>query len=253
MSFVVGAEAYDRFMGRFSQPLAVQFVRLVELEPGMQALDVGAGPGALTAELVRALDAAAVAAVDPSPPFVAALRDRLPGVRASLAPAEQLPFPDASFDVSLAQLVVSFMADPVRGLAEMRRVTRRGGRVAACVWDHGDGGGGPLSLFWRAVSDIDPTSTGEMERPGTREGQLAELAEAAGLVEVEPGSLTVSVEFAGTDAWWQPFTLGVGPAGDYVATLAPDRLAALHARCLELLPDPPFTLDVRAWAVVGRA
>jgi SAM-dependent methyltransferase len=253
MSFAVGAEAYDRFMGRFSEPLAEEFVRLVELESGMQALDVGAGTGALTTELARVLGAAAVAAVDPSPTFVSALRDRLPGVRVSLGPAEELPFGDAAFDISLAQLVVSFMADPVRGLAEMRRVTRRGGRVAACVWDHADGGGGPLSLFWRAVSEMDPSPTGESERPGTREGQLGELAEAAGLVEVELDSLTVSVEFADAGAWWEPFTLGVGPAGDYVAALAPDRLAALRDRCIELLPDPPFTLEVRAWAVVGRA
>jgi SAM-dependent methyltransferase len=253
MSFVVGAEAYDRFMGRFSQPLAAQFVGLAELEPGMQALDVGAGPGALTTELVSLLGAPSVSAVDPSPPFVAALRDRLPGVRAILAPAEQLPFSDGMFDGTLAQLVVQFMDDPVQGLAEMRRVTRPGGRVTACVWDHGHGGGGPLALFWRGVSALDPDSTGEAERPGTREGQLAELADAAGLIEIEPGSLTVSVEFADAEAWWQPYTLGVGPAGDYVAKLSADQRLALRDQCLALLPDPPFTVSARAWTVVGRA
>jgi SAM-dependent methyltransferase len=240
-------------MGRYSQPLAAEFVRLVGLDPGMQALDVGAGPGALTAELVRIVGAAEVTAVDPSPTFVAALGDRLPGVRVRLASAEQLPFPDGVFDVTLAQLVVQFMSDPVRGLAEMRRVTRPGGRVAACVWDHGEGGGGPLSVFWRAVSAIDPSATGESELPGTGEGQLVELAEAAGLVDVQPGLLTASLEFADAEAWWQPFTFGVGPAGDYVAGLSPDQRRTLRDRCVELLPDPPFSLEVRAWAVVGRA
>jgi SAM-dependent methyltransferase len=253
VSFVVEAEAYDRFMGRFSQPLASRFAGLIELEPGMRALDVGAGPGALTTELVRILGAAAVTAVDPSPTFVAALADRLPGVQVSLAGAEQLPFPDGAFDVTFAQLVVHFLSDPVQGLAEMRRVTRPGGWVAACVWDHGEGGGGPLSGFWRAVASIDPSSTGEVELPGSREGQLVELADAAGLVEIEAGALTVSVEFADADTWWEPFTLGVGPAGDYVAQLDPDQRRMLRDRCLALLPDPPFTLAARTWTVVGRA
>jgi SAM-dependent methyltransferase len=253
VTFVVRPEAYDLFMGRYAAPLAAQFVHQVDLQPGMQALDVGSGPGALTTELVRVLGAGAVAAVDPSPTFVAALRDRLPGVRASLAPAEDLPFPDGDFDVTLAQLVVSFMADPVQGLAEMRRVTRPGGRVAACVWDHAPGGRGPLSLFWRAVSEIDGTSTGESAHAGTREGHLVELAEAAGLAETQPGTLTVSLDFADADAWWEPYTLGVGPAGDYVARLAPDQREKLRERCVALLPDPPFTLEARAWSVVGRA
>ena len=105
-------------------------------------LDVGCGPGALTAELLRRLDPGDVAAVDPSEPFVAAARSRHPGVDVRQAAAESLPFDDGAFDAALAQLVVHFMADPLRGIGEMARVTRPGGAVAACVWDHG-GGIGP--------------------------------------------------------------------------------------------------------------
>src|SRR6185437_6338669 len=101
--------------------------------------DVGCGPGALTGELVRRVGADAVAAVDPSPGFVEAARQRHPGVDVRRAEAERLPFEDGSFDAALAQLVVHFMTDPATGIGEMRRVTRRGGVVAACVWDHAGG------------------------------------------------------------------------------------------------------------------
>ena len=158
MSFEVAAEAYDEFMGRYSVLLAPQMADIAQVRAGQRVLDVGCGPGALMAELVTRLGAAAVAAVDPSPPFVAAARARYPGVEVSQAPAERLPFPDRSFDAALAQLVVHFMSDPVAGLAEMARVTRRDGVIAACVWDHA-GDQGPLSLFWRRRGSSIPRST----------------------------------------------------------------------------------------------
>jgi hypothetical protein len=143
------------------------------------------------------------------------------------------------------------MADPVRGLAEMARVTRPGGVVAACVWDHA-GDGGPLSLFWRAVRDIDPGAGDESGLAGSREGHLAELCRAGGLPEVESTSLTVRVGFASFADWWEPFTLGVGPAGAYVAGLDPEARSSLAGRCAELLPDPPFEVAASAWAVTAR-
>src|SRR6266545_5759294 len=136
MGFTVDADAYDRFMGRYSALLAPQLADLAAVSAGQRVLDVGSGPGALTAELVRRLGPAAVSAVDPSETFVAATRQRYPGVSVQRASAEQLPFPHGEFDAALAQLVVHFMADPLAGLAEMARVTREGGVVAACVWDH---------------------------------------------------------------------------------------------------------------------
>jgi SAM-dependent methyltransferase len=252
MSFNVTADAYDRFMGRFSEPLAARFAELAQVQAGQRALDVGCGPGGLTAQLVDRLGAEAVSAVDPSAPFVAAVRARLPGVDVRSAVAERLPFPDDSFDLALAQLVVHFMADPVSGLSEMARVTRPGGLVAACVWDHA-GGGGPLATFWRAVHDIDPHVRDESELAGARDGQLAELCEAARLKDIEPMSLTVTVRFTTFDDWWEPFTLGVGPAGAYVARLDEAQRDGLRSRCLQLLPPSPFEIAASAWCVRARA
>jgi SAM-dependent methyltransferase len=246
MSFEVDASAYGEFMGRYSEPLAAEFAAFVRADPGQRALDVGSGPGALTAVLVDRLGAPAVAAVDPSAAAVSAIRRRLPGVDTRQARAEQLPFPDLSFDLVLAQLVVHFMDDPRAGIAEMARVARPGGTVAACVWDHA-GGLGPLATFWRAVRDLDPDARDESALPGTREGHLAELFRSAGLHRVEQAALTVTASFADADAWWRPFTLGVGPAGTYVANLGPEHRESLRARCVELLPPGPFTVEATAW------
>jgi SAM-dependent methyltransferase len=251
VTFVVPAEAYGRFMGRFSEPLAAVFADACGVHPGQRVLDVGCGPGALTAELVRRLGPDAVTAIDPSPPFVEATAARFPRVDVRTGNAEDLPFADASFDAALAQLVVHFMADPVQGLREMRRVTRPGGTVAACVWDHG-GGQGPLSVFWAAVHDLAPDAPAEANRAGTHEGQLVELARTAGLASAEPGTVSVTVSFPTFDDWWEPFTLGVGPAGAYVAGLDPDQRTALRDRCAELLPDAPFTVTGSAWSVTAR-
>jgi SAM-dependent methyltransferase len=252
VSFDVAAEAYDRFMGRYSLLLSPQLADLAEVHGGQRVLDVGCGPGALTAELVKRLEPAAVSAVDPSEPFVAAARARNPGVDVLQASAEQLPFPDQTFDAALAQLVVHFMSDPVAGLAEMARVTRLDGVVAACVWDHG-GGQGPLSLFWKAARELDPEVDDESQLPGAREGHLAELFEAAGLNEIEETALSASLEHRSFEEWWEPFTRGVGPAGSYVASLDEERQAELRENCRTLLPNAPFVLIARAWAARGLA
>jgi SAM-dependent methyltransferase len=250
--FDVTAESYDRFMGRFSEPLAAPFADVAGVRSGQRALDVGCGPGALTADLVQRLGARAVCAVDPSGSFVAAVRARFPGVDARSGAADQLPFGDDAFDVTLAQLVVHFLADPVAGLAEMARVTRPGGVVAACVWDHA-GGTGPLATFWRAVHDIDPAARDEAGLPGAREGHLALLCQAAGLSDIESSSLSVTVWFDTVDDWWERFTLGVGPAGAYVAQLGSGQRDALRARCEELLPAAPFPNYASAWTVRAHA
>jgi SAM-dependent methyltransferase len=250
MAFDVTAEAYGRFMGRFSEPLAGQLADLagVAAGSGQQVLDVGCGPGALTAELVDRLGAGAIAAVDPSTPFVAAARDRLPAVDVRRAAAEELPYPDDTFDTALAQLVVHFMADPVAGLREMARVTRPGGVVAACVWDFA-GERAPLTTFWRAVGQLDAAAADESGLGGARAGHLAELAVAAGLVDVEPAELTVRIAYPTFDDWWEPYTLGVGPAGDHVAGLDAAGREALRARCADLLPPAPIDVEATAWAV----
>jgi SAM-dependent methyltransferase len=251
VSFDVSAEAYGRFMGRYSEPLAVQFAGLAGVAGGQRVLDVGCGPGALTAELVGRVGTDAVSAVDPSAPFVSAVRERLPGVAVQLAPAEALPFPDGTFDAALAQLVVHFMTDPVAGLREMGRVTRPGGAVGACVWDHA-GGRGPLTSFWRAVRDLDPAATDESGLAGSREGHLAQLFAQAGLGGAQLTTLTVHVGYPSFGQWWEPYTLGVGPAGSYVASLTPDRRSALRDRCQYLLGEGPIEISATAWTVISR-
>jgi SAM-dependent methyltransferase len=250
MGFTVEADAYDRFMGRYSVPLAPEFADFAAVVPGQRVLDVGCGPGALTTELVARLGAAAVSAVDPSEPFVEAARKRHPGVDVHRASAEQLPFEDEAFDAALAQLVVHFMTRPVEGLRELARVTRSGGVVAACVWDHA-GGQGPLSLFWEAARRLDPHVEGESQLAGASEGHLGQLFREAGLHEIEEGVLSVTLEHSSFEDWWEPFTLGVGPAGDYAGGLGAERQAQLREACRELLPDAPFELTARAWAARG--
>ena len=252
MSFTVSAAAYDRFMGRYSVLLSPQLADLAGVSVGQHVLDVGCGPGALTAELVERLGPAGVSAVEPSEPFVAAVRERHPGVDVRRAAAEELPFPDRAFDAALAQLVVHFMADPVAGLREMARVTRRRGAVVACVWDHA-GGRGPLSPFWAAARELDPDLEDESQLAGSRGGQLTELFQAAGLDDVEETALSVGVEHPSFEEWWEPFTFGVGPAGSYAAGLEPRRLAAVRERCREVLPPAPFVLDAWAWVARGFA
>jgi ubiquinone/menaquinone biosynthesis C-methylase UbiE len=215
-------------------------------------VDVGCGPGALTAELVRRLGDGAVAAVDPSEPFVEAARARHPGVDVRVAPAEELPFPDDSFDAAVAQLVVHFMADPIAGLGEMARVTRAGGVVAACVWDLA-GERAPISAFWQAARALDPNVEDESHLAGARKGHLADLFEAAGLQDLREAEITASIEYETFEDWWQPYTLGVGPAGGHVRSLGGDELAELRDRCRRDLPEPPFAVTAYAWAVRGIA
>jgi SAM-dependent methyltransferase len=252
VSFDVAADAYDNFMGRYSRLLAIQMADLGGVERGQRVLDVGCGPGALTAELVQRLDAGDVAAVDPSAPFVEAARARFPGATVLQASAEQLPFPNGGFDATIAQLVVHFMADPVAGLIEMKRVTRAGGVVAACVWDHSSGQG-PLSVFWRAAHQFNPRVEDESELAGAREGHLAELFQAAGLHDLFETVVSADLEHPTFEGWWEPFTRGVGPAGSYVAGLDAEGRDELREACRRLLGAGPFVVPARAWAVRGLA
>jgi ubiquinone/menaquinone biosynthesis C-methylase UbiE len=251
--FAVAAEAYDRFMGRYSMPLAPAFCDFAQITAGQRVLDVGCGPGALTRELVLRVGVANIAAVEPSASFVAAARERHPGVDVREASAERLPFDDASFDAALAQLVVHFMASPSEGLREMARVTRAGGIVAACVWDHEPGGEGALSRFWAAARDIDPTVLDESHLAGSRRGHLGELFRDAGLERVEETALTVSVAHATFDEWWEPFTFGVGTVGAYLAQLDADHRERLRDHCRDAFPDGGAVITARAWTARGRA
>lgn len=252
--FDVSGEVYDRFMGRYSMRLAHAFAEAAGIGAELTALDVGCGPGALTGELVRRLGAARVAAVDPSPQFVDACRERHPGVEVEHGRAEHLPFADGRFDAVLAQLVLHFVDDPDASAREMARVVRSGGTVAACVWDFG-GGMRMLQLFWDAVLALDPSAPDEHRtRPFGREGEIAELLERTGLADVRAGALDIDAWYEGFDDFWQPFLSSTGPAGAYTASLDDQRRSRLREELRARLdsPDGPFALPARAWYATGR-
>ena len=212
---------------------------------------MSAAAGALTEVLADRLGAASVTAVDPSEPFVEAARERLPGVDVLQASAESLPFDDLRFDRTVAQLVVHFMSDPAAGVGELRRVTREGGIVAVNVWDF-EGGRAPQSVFFRALLSVMPDADDEVARPGARKGELAALLREAGCRDIEEAELEVTVASPTFDEWWQPYTLGVGPAGAQYARLDEARQRAVEERCRALLGDGPISSTGTAWAAKGR-
>ena len=252
-TFQASAEAYDRFMGRYSRELAGPFVAFCGLGEGGRFLDVGCGPGALTAAAIAHLGVANVAAVDPAPGFVAACRERHPGIDVRPGPMEQLPFDDGEFDCAAAQLVFHFVSDPERGVAEMRRVVRPGGVVAASVWDFAQEME-MLRAFWDAALRLDPDAPDEARvlRFG-RPGELASLFEGAGLSEVEESTLTVSTAYDSVEELWATFLAGIGPAGAYAEGLPPERRVALRAALVDRLGRPAGPFRLTAVARVARA
>jgi ubiquinone/menaquinone biosynthesis C-methylase UbiE len=257
MTFAVSADVYDRFVGRYSYALCEALAEAAGITAASSVLDVGAGTGAGTRRLVDLVGPERVAAVDTSEPFVEGVRARCPGIDARVARAESLPFEDDTFDAALAQLVFNFMADPEAGVAEMRRVTRPGGAVAACVWDY-PGEMTLLRVFWEAAAELDSDGVQAVDERTRmrfgRSGELGELLRQAGLEHVEEGEIVVSAEYEGFDDLWEPFTEGVGPAGRYAASLDPERQDALKAAYRRRLsvPAEPFQLAARAWFAVGK-
>jgi ubiquinone/menaquinone biosynthesis C-methylase UbiE len=251
MSFVVSGDAYDRFMGRYSRPLAPAFADFAGVGGGQRVLDVGCGSGVLTEELARRVGAEQVSGVDPSP-LLEACAERVPGAELKQGAAEALPWPDDSFDAAVAQLVIHFMDDPAAGVAEMARVTRPGGVVAACSWDF-SGGMEMLRVYWETARELDHDLAGESRSFGNLE-ELDTLWRERGLEEVEAGPLEVSSDYEDFDELWGSFLLGVGPAGEYVASLPSEQQEALRKQYRRRLGEPTgsFTLGARAWAARGR-
>lgn len=247
----MSGDAYGRFMGRFSEPLAEEFVDWIAPRTGDRALDVGCGPGALTAVLTERLGVEQVTAVDPSQSFVRAVAGRLPGLVVRRAVAEDLPFAAGGFDLAVARLVVHFMKDPQAGVREMTRVTRPGGVVAANVWDLA-GERGPVTPFWRAVREADPTHPGESGLVGVGEGSLVRLFARGGLGQVEEAELAVEGRYDSFEEWWATYELGIGPAGQFLAGLETQRQVAIRERCRASLPEAPFAVQATAWAARGR-
>jgi SAM-dependent methyltransferase len=239
-AFRVDGDAYDDFMGRYSKHLAPLFADFAGVEAGTRVLDVGAGTGALTAELLAR--GAVVTAADPSPEFVAVLRRRFPDVEAHEAPAESLPFEAGEFELALAQLVVAFMSDATSAIAEMARVARR---VAVCMW-----GIAEVDMFRAidaAAEAIDASRATEPRRYRTPQ-EINDLLAPHG--EVESAELDVTAGYRDFDEFWQAMDRGVGPAGAWVASLdAEGRERAREELFRELgSPQGPFELNARAFA-----
>lgn len=254
-TFLTSGDAYDAFMGRYSAPLAVAFADSVGISPGTSVLDVGCGPGSLTAVLADRVGATAVAAVDPSPPFVAACSARCPGVDVRVGGAEALPFPDGRFDVALSQLVLHFVGDPAQAGREFRRVLRPGGVAAACVWDFDD----EMELlrhFWEAALTVDPEAPSEARvLKFGRAGEIAGWLADAGFADIVEARLEVTSTYADFDELWSGFLHGIGPAGSYCVSLPEDQRSAVRAALFSGLGSPtaPFTLGAVARSAAGRA
>ena len=251
MSFDVAGDAYDRFMGRYSRPLAADLAVWLDVRDGQRVLDVGCGPGALTEQLVARVGPDRVSAIDPSAPFVDACGRRFPGVDVRVGGAEALPYDDDAYDVAAACLVVHFMQDPVAGLAEMARVTRPGGSVAATVWDLA-GSRAPMWPVWEALAEVDREHPGESGLRGGSAGDLARLLTAAGLRDVEEVELAVTVTHPSFEEWWEPYLHGVGPIGEALAALQPADRDRLAGACRDRLGDGPFAITAVAYAARGR-
>jgi SAM-dependent methyltransferase len=251
-NFFSDPDTYDNFMGRYSRVLAPEFARAAEVAAGQDVLDVGCGPGALTAVLAGVVGADHVAAADPTEPFVEQCRARVPGADVRLAQAEALPFADESFDRTLAQLVFHFVSDPIASVGEMKRVTRPGGKVAACVWDF-TGGMTMIRAYWDAAREADPDAPTEPERFGGKPAQIADLWRAAGLSDVEDTSLRVSTRYQDFDELWQSFRRGEGQASAHAASLDGEKHDAVRdaLRFRVGSPEGPFELIASAWCAVG--
>jgi ubiquinone/menaquinone biosynthesis C-methylase UbiE len=251
MQFTAPAEHYDRFMGRYAPTLATALADAAGVRSGMRVLDVGCGPGGLTNELCRRVGATNVAAIDPAPQYAAACRERHPQADVRDGVAERLPWADGEFDATLSSLVIAFMRNPDRGVREMARVTRPGATVAACMWDIAAGGMTMLRLFWSAAREVEPSVDGERRLAGTADGDIVARFERAGLEDVVGGPLMARAEYAGFADFWEPFTLAVGPAGHYLASLPVEQRMRVREACRSQLPDGPFALEARAWCARG--
>ena len=247
-------DGYERYMGRWSRQLAPVYVGFAAPKDGGRVLDVGTGTGALACALEAALASSEITGIDPSAGFIAyAAKNATSGrARFEVGDAQKLRFDDASFDHALSMLVINFIPDHGKALAEMRRVTRPGGIVSACVWDY-SGGMESLRTFWDEAVALDPAAEPKHERNMklTREGQLGALWKSAGLYGIEEKALVIDQAFKSFDDYWGPFMTGVGPGGAYVVSLSEDKRQALASRLRKRFGDGAFTLKARVWCVRG--
>jgi SAM-dependent methyltransferase len=252
-------DAYQPYVGRWSRAVARQFLAWLDLPPGGRWLDVGCGTGALSETILEVTLPSEVVGIDPSADYVAYARGHVPDPRAHFAvgDARAMPFAPAAFGGVVSGLVLNFVPDPAAAVAEMARVSRPGGVVAAYVWDY-SGGMELMRRFWDAAVALDPAARDldEGRRFGAicRPESLAALFRNAGLRRVETRAVDVPTLFRDFDDYWTPFLGGQGPAPSYTMALSEDHRTALRERLradLPIAPDGSIPLVARAWAVRG--
>lgn len=254
-------DSYDRYMGRWSRKIAPLFLHWLDMPQALDWLEVGCGTGALSAAILQRQRPNSLICIDPSEGFIAQARSNVPDPRVEfrVGDAQTLDLQASSRDVIVAALVLNFVPDRGKALAEMKRVARPGGRIAFYVWDYPGGGIAFMRAFWNAATALDPAArdlTEDRRFPFcTREG-LTDLAKSAGLEAVECQPLEAPTIFRDFEDFWQPFTLGAGPAPGYCVSLAPEARERLKEKLQRDLPreaDGSIHLKARAWAVRGLA
>ena len=253
-------DAYEPYVGRWSRLVASEFLEWLNLPPGLHWLDVGCGTGALSEAILDRCAPAALLGVDSSEGYLAHARARLGDQRArfEVGDARRLPVPDGSFDAVVSGLVLNFVPEPDRLVAEMCRAARYPGTVAVYVWDYAD----RMELmrhFWDAAVELDPAAL-ELDEgrrfPICHPSRLRALFTAGGVRDVQVRTIDVPTVFRDFDDYWTPFLGGQAPAPGYCMSLPEDRRDALRERIRARLPladDGTIRLIARAWAVRGVA
>jgi SAM-dependent methyltransferase len=250
------AEAYNRHTGRFSRMLAGEFIEFAGVKDGDRLLDVGCGTGSLTFAAASLNPQSEIVGIDRSVSFIEYDRSLTKDARLSFEVGDvlSLPYPDDSFDKCLSLLVVQFIPDVPRALSEMRRVTRKGGAVAACVWDRDEDDF--HTFFWNSAVEISPEAGKIRDTRGYAAGQLSALWADSGFTGIAETALVLWPEFQSFNEYWTPMVEGQGPAGSYLAGLPADKQISLRERVREKVlrtgPDRPFKLKAIAWAVRGE-